>query len=41
MVKGSISELDAVIQTAERERIEVVTKDICAQIEDLMSTMEL
>jgi len=33
------SELDAVIQTAERERIEVVTKDICAQIEDLMSTM--
>lgn len=39
LVKGSISELDAVIQTAERERIEVVTKDICAQIEDLMSTM--
>ena len=39
MAKGSIPELETVIGTAEREQIEVVTKGICAKIEDLMRTM--
>jgi hypothetical protein len=39
LVKGSIPELKTVIGTAEHERIEVVTKDIYAKIEGLMSTM--
>ena len=39
LAKGSIPELETAIGTVECERIEVVTKDICAKIEDLMSTM--
>ena len=39
LAKGSIPELETDIGTVECERIEVVKKDICAKIEDLMSTM--
>jgi hypothetical protein len=39
LLKRSIPELETIIQTGERERIEVVTKDICTKIEELMSMM--
>ncbi len=39
LVKRSIPELETIIQTGERERIEVVTKDVCTKIEVLMSMM--
>ena len=39
LVVSSVSELEAAIQTGERERIELVTKEVCAGIEDLMSNM--
>lgn len=39
LVRKSIPELESVIETAERDRIEIVTKDICLKIEALMSAM--
>ncbi len=39
LVVSSVAQLEAAIQTGERERIEIVTKEVCAGIEDLMSNM--